>query len=196
MATFFVTLFIIICVLLIVVVLLQKGRGGGLGAALGGVATSAFGTRTGDVFTWVTIVLTGLFLLLAIGTTLAFRPEKGQVDAPVFLPPQGEITEDVSVRMTVPGDRGNTQIRYTLDGSDPTEESAMYQKILVKVEPGTTVKARAYRPGYIPSRVVTARYAAPGEAPAAPPSPEAAPESPAAGEADGNAVPAEPAVVD
>ncbi len=45
------TLFIIICVLLIVVVLLQKGRGGGLGAAFGGAASSAFGTKVGDVFT-------------------------------------------------------------------------------------------------------------------------------------------------
>ncbi|HAU37680.1 MAG TPA: preprotein translocase subunit SecG, partial [Phycisphaerales bacterium] len=61
-------LFLIICVLLIVVVLLQKGRGGGLGAAFGGVGSSAFGTRVGDVFTWVTIVLTALFLLAACGT--------------------------------------------------------------------------------------------------------------------------------
>jgi len=55
-------LFIIVCLMLIVVVLVQKGRGGGLGAAFGGAASSAFGTRVGDVFTWVTIVLTALFL--------------------------------------------------------------------------------------------------------------------------------------
>ena len=59
------TLAAAICVLLIVVVLLPKGRGGGLGAAFGGLGSSAFGTRVGDVFTWVTIVLTALFLVLA-----------------------------------------------------------------------------------------------------------------------------------
>ena len=66
MPVFIGTLFIVICILLILVVLLQKGRGGGLGAAFGGAGSSAFGTKTGDVFTWVTIVLTSLFLLLAI----------------------------------------------------------------------------------------------------------------------------------
>ena len=66
MEIFLFTLFVITCVLLILVVLLQKGRGGGLGAALGGTGGSAFGTRTGDVLTWVTIVLTSLFLILEL----------------------------------------------------------------------------------------------------------------------------------
>jgi preprotein translocase subunit SecG len=74
MTIFLTTLFIMICVLLIIVVLLQKGRGGGLGAAFSGGGSAAFGTRTGDVFTWVTIVLVGLFLLLSIVLTLVYRP--------------------------------------------------------------------------------------------------------------------------
>ena len=84
--TFLGVLFAVICVLLIIVVLLQKGRGGGLGAAFGGAASSAFGTRTGDVFTWITIVLTALFLLLAIGAALVLRPPTGKVAAPTFQP--------------------------------------------------------------------------------------------------------------
>lgn len=41
---------------LILVVLLQRGRGGGLAGALGGAGgASAFGTKTGDVFTKITI---------------------------------------------------------------------------------------------------------------------------------------------
>ena len=43
-------LFLVICFLLIIIILLQKGKGGGLGAAFGGMGSSAFGTRTGDVF--------------------------------------------------------------------------------------------------------------------------------------------------
>ena len=63
MDTFLAILFILICVLLIGMVLLQKGRGGGLSGAFGGAGGhSAFGSRTGDVFTWITVVLVCLFL--------------------------------------------------------------------------------------------------------------------------------------
>ena len=63
-----------VCVLLIVIILLQKGRGGGLSAALGGGASgSAFGSKTGDVFTWITVTLAGLYLTLNIVGSLVFR---------------------------------------------------------------------------------------------------------------------------
>lgn len=170
------TLFIIICVLLILVVLLQKGRGGGLGAALGGGgAGSAFGTRTGDVFTWVTIVLTGLFLLLAIGTTMAFRPEKTRVSAPFFRPAPGLITRETRVTIRVRRDKGNTNIYYTTDGTTPSDKSKPYMKIPVKVQPGMTLKARAYRPGWLASPVAAGRYGPPEEIDANAPAPATEP---------------------
>jgi preprotein translocase subunit SecG len=54
--------------LLIAVVLIQKGRGGGLASAFGGGSgtATAFGSKTGDVLTWATSVIFGVFLLLAI----------------------------------------------------------------------------------------------------------------------------------
>ena len=67
--------FAIICVVMIIVVLLQKGKGGGLSAAFGGAGgQSAFGSKTGDVFTWATIVIAGLFLVLAMVCTMTFKP--------------------------------------------------------------------------------------------------------------------------
>jgi preprotein translocase subunit SecG len=49
------------------VVLIQKGRGGGLASAFGGSGgNTAFGSKTGDVLTWATSVVFGLFLFLAI----------------------------------------------------------------------------------------------------------------------------------
>jgi len=148
-------LFLIICLLLIVVILLQKGRGGGLSAAFGGMGTSAFGTKTGDVFTWVTIVLTALFLLLAVGSTLAFRPRRGTVAAPVFQPPPGAISEEkrVSIFCATLG----ATIRYTINGTDPDEHAAAYEKP-VRVEPGTILKARAYRTNWQASEVTTGAY--------------------------------------
>jgi preprotein translocase subunit SecG len=60
-------LFIVVSAILIIIVLLQKGRGGGLSAAFGGAGgQSAFGSKTGDVFTWATIVIVSVFMVLAM----------------------------------------------------------------------------------------------------------------------------------
>ena len=45
----------------------QKGRGGGLASAFGGMGgNTAFGSKTGDVLTWATSIVFGIFLLLAV----------------------------------------------------------------------------------------------------------------------------------
>jgi preprotein translocase subunit SecG len=60
-------LFIILSVFLILLVLIQKGRGGGLSGAFGGGGgNTAFGSKTGDVLTWATSIVFGLFLILGI----------------------------------------------------------------------------------------------------------------------------------
>ena len=46
-------------------------------------------------------------------------------------------------------------IRYTLDGSDPTENSLLYAQP-IKITKKTTVKARAYRENWTPSAISTA----------------------------------------
>lgn len=58
---------IAICVLMILVILVQQASGGGLvGAFGGGGATGAFGAKTGDVFTVITVALASVYLLLAV----------------------------------------------------------------------------------------------------------------------------------
>src|SRR3954463_60950 len=60
-------LYIILAVFLILLVLIQKGRGGGLSGAFGGGGgNTAFGSKTGDVLTWATSIVFGVFLLLGI----------------------------------------------------------------------------------------------------------------------------------
>lgn len=52
---------------LILLVLIQRGRGGGLTGALGGMGgQSAFGAKAGDVFTRITIGVAGFWILLCI----------------------------------------------------------------------------------------------------------------------------------
>src|SRR5206468_4570995 len=87
-----VTLFIIICVLLILLVLIQKGRGGGLAGAFGGAGgNTAFGSKTGDVLTWATSILFGVFLLLAVATnwlsnSLDAQVQNSQASATTVVP--------------------------------------------------------------------------------------------------------------
>ena len=177
MAIFLATLFVLVCILLIVVVLLQKGRGGGLGAAFGGLGSSAFGTRTGDVFTWVTIVLTALFLILAILTFLVAQPEPGTVTTPVFSPLPGPI--DSSVYVVIDCQTPGASVHYTTDGSEPTEESSRYESS-VEVMPGMTLNVRAFRARWIPSPVVSGTYGSPATQPAAEMAPATIQTAPAA----------------
>ena len=68
-------LFVLICIILIIIVLLQKSRGGGLSAAFGGAGGhSAFGSKTGDVFTKITIGIVAVFLILSMVLTKIWVP--------------------------------------------------------------------------------------------------------------------------
>ena len=59
------TLVIISGLLLIFLILIQRGKGGGLSGAFGGVGgSSAFGSRAGDLFTRITIILAAVWILL------------------------------------------------------------------------------------------------------------------------------------
>src|SRR3954449_1209040 len=60
------TLLFVTAVFLILLVLIQRGRGGGLAGAFGGMGgQSAFGTKAGDVFTRITVVVAVLWVLSA-----------------------------------------------------------------------------------------------------------------------------------
>ena len=80
---------VIVCMLLVIIILLQKGRGGGLSGAFGGGggSGSAFGAKTGDVFTWITVAFVCLYFLLNIAGNYQFR----QVVAPPGLPAIGPL---------------------------------------------------------------------------------------------------------
>ena len=52
---------------LILLVLIQRGRGGGLAGALGGMGgQSAFGTKAGDMFTRITVGVAAFWIVLCI----------------------------------------------------------------------------------------------------------------------------------
>lgn len=50
------TVIVVVSVFMVIIILIQRGKGGGLAGAFGGVGgSSAFGTKAGDVFTKITI---------------------------------------------------------------------------------------------------------------------------------------------
>jgi preprotein translocase subunit SecG len=58
---------VVLALFLIVLILIQRGRGGGLAGAFGGMGgSSAFGARTGDVFTKVTVGVAIAWILLSM----------------------------------------------------------------------------------------------------------------------------------
>ena len=69
---------------LILLVLIQRGKGGGLAGAFGGVGgSSPFGSRAGDAFTRLTIYIACIWLFLtmlqvrAIQSVAESRPQQG-----------------------------------------------------------------------------------------------------------------------
>ena len=88
-------LFVLCCLVLILMILIQKGRGGGLSAAFGGAgAGGVLGSKTGDFLTWVTIVLVGVFLGLAVLLAKYYKPpdpggSTPKVTSPVSQPGAG-----------------------------------------------------------------------------------------------------------
>ena len=60
-------LLLVTAVFLIVLVLVQRGKGGGLAGAFGGMGgQSAFGTKAGDLFTKITIGVASFWIILCI----------------------------------------------------------------------------------------------------------------------------------
>ena len=92
-------IFLICSVALVLIVLIQKGKGGGLGAAFGGgIASGILGSKTGDFLTWVTIVLVGIFLTLAVVMAKFYKPTvsdfgEGQTQQPLVEQEQPQSPE-------------------------------------------------------------------------------------------------------
>ncbi|TAH55035.1 MAG: hypothetical protein EWM51_04315 [Treponema sp.] len=113
-------------------------------------------TRHGAAF-----LLCVAFLFTGTGCDLFTDSEKTEstVAAPVINPTEGLKAShpfDVSIYCSTP----DSYIRYTTDGTDPTDSSEVYVKELELVPP-VTVKAKAFKNGYIESPVATARFTPP-----------------------------------
>ena len=63
-------------VFLILLILVQRGRGGGLAGSLGGMGgQSAFGSKAGDLFTMITVVISSVWVLLCCFAIACLNPQ-------------------------------------------------------------------------------------------------------------------------
>jgi outer membrane protein OmpA-like peptidoglycan-associated protein len=95
--------------------------------------------------------------------------------AATFAPAPGTFTSPQSVRLSTK--TPDAVIRYTMDGTEPTEKSPMYKGEDIKVAETTTIKAMAYVPGQPRSQTSSGTYAI-APPPAPPPAPTAEPTPP------------------
>lgn len=80
-------LLFLVSLFLILLVLVQRGKGGGLTGALGGMGgQSAFGTKAGDAFTRITIITTLIWITLCMVTISRFNP-----------PPAAKVTKEMTL---------------------------------------------------------------------------------------------------
>ena len=79
-----------------------------------------------------------------------------QLPAPTFSPAAAAFTTD-SVDVTLACATAGATIRYTLDGSEPTSSSTVYSAPIT-IDVSTTIKAKAFKSGYVASDTVSATY--------------------------------------
>jgi hypothetical protein len=74
---------------------------------------------------------------------------------PVFSPPAGKYSGALEVNISNP--EPGVNIRYTLDGSVPATSDPLYEGPLKITEP-TTIRAKAFKPGFTRSITVQATF--------------------------------------
>ena len=78
-------LILLVGIFLILLVLIQRGKGGGLVGALGGIGgSSPFGSRAGDTFTRFTIYVAALWLFLTMLQVRVIQTSQGAAQRPLF----------------------------------------------------------------------------------------------------------------
>jgi len=94
-----------LAIFLIVLVLIQRGKGGGLAGALGGMGgQSAFGTKAGDLFTRITIGVAAAWIVLCIISikVLSYSGERLDIGSEAAGEQQSQTTDE-SGQGTSPG---------------------------------------------------------------------------------------------
>jgi preprotein translocase subunit SecG len=108
-------------VFLILLVLVQRGRGGGLAGALGGMGgQSAFGTKAGDTFTKLTIVVASLWIFLSMAAVIVLGRQSANVGG---TNPAAATTSDTGLSGTDPVSGDSANVTDSVEGAQATQQT-------------------------------------------------------------------------
>lgn len=133
-------------------------------ATISGLAPGLYSVTVTDAASNVVEQATYLFNGASLGAPVALTPPT-QVRAPIFAAPAGTYAETQAV--TLSSATAGATIRYTTDGSTPTDTHGTIYTGPITVSATGTVKAVAYKTGLATSNVAVATYFI-GSAPATP----------------------------
>jgi preprotein translocase subunit SecG len=92
MEILFMILLFIVAVFMVLLVLIQRGRGGGLVGAFGGMGgQSAFGTKAGDLFTRITMWSALVWIVLCGFATKCLNEDVSKLKVQGQAPPPGRV---------------------------------------------------------------------------------------------------------
>jgi preprotein translocase subunit SecG len=120
---------VILTLFLIVLILIQRGKGGGLAGAFGGMGgSSAFGARTGDVFTKVTVGVAFAWILLSMFMVVLTnrKPPSDWTDpAAVKTTDSGRDSKTKSTDSSGTGSTSRSDVPEPLGGTLPADVKAL-----------------------------------------------------------------------
>ncbi|MEO2012737.1 MAG: preprotein translocase subunit SecG [Fuerstiella sp.] len=116
------TLLVFTSSVMILLVLIQRGRGGGLAGAFGGMGgQSALGVRAGDVFTKITIVVAVIWVMVAglLGISMRAIAESEGTGTEIFESNAVDRDDEIAASGAA-GDEGAAQVNKA-DEAEPAE---------------------------------------------------------------------------
>ena len=101
--TILMVLLFLLAIFLILLILIQRGRGGGLAGLAGGLATqNPFGTKAGDIFTRITIIVASIWILICLISVRLLGTGRARIDLPQGQPAQ-QAPAGTEVQGLLPG---------------------------------------------------------------------------------------------
>jgi len=124
----------------VLVILVQRGRGGGLTGALGGMGgQSAFGTKAGDLFTRITIVVAAIWVVLSMASLKVLN----NYASTGGLSPAERGRPTTTAPATSPKTEGGLLPSATKAGETPAEKSGESEPAATKSSPEAEAPAAA-----------------------------------------------------